>query len=122
MIWSKSFIMERERFDGADVAHLLQRPRRRVSTGSACCAASSQRGWRVLLAHLVLFGYIYPGDAQRIPSRVMDTLTDRLRQETARARLRARRSAGGRSSPAPSSSSTSTAGATKTRGCARPAP
>src|SRR5262249_60250163 len=24
MIWSKSFVMERERFDGADVAHLLR--------------------------------------------------------------------------------------------------
>jgi hypothetical protein len=24
MIWSKAFVMERERFDGADVAHLLR--------------------------------------------------------------------------------------------------
>jgi hypothetical protein len=36
----------------------------------------------VLLAHLTLFGYIYPGDAALIPTRVIDTLNDRLRHET----------------------------------------
>ncbi len=36
----------------------------------------------MLLAHLILFGYIYPGDAHLIPNRVMVALTDRLCQET----------------------------------------
>ena len=39
MIWSKAFIMERERFDGADVAHLLLHCLE-SSTGSACWTAS----------------------------------------------------------------------------------
>jgi hypothetical protein len=26
MVWQKAFIMERERFDGADVVHLIQAP------------------------------------------------------------------------------------------------
>ena len=64
MIWSKAFIMERERFDGADVAHLLRAARRASSTGSACSPASASN-WRVLLAHLVLFGFIYPGERRR---------------------------------------------------------
>ena len=79
MIWSKSFIMERERFDGADVAHLLH-----------CCAeeidwprllARFGDHWRVLLSHLVLFGYIYPADAARLPAKVMQTLVGRLSRE-----------------------------------------
>jgi hypothetical protein len=79
MIWSKSFIMERERFDGADVAHLLH-----------CCAerldwqrllARFGEHWRVLLSHLVLFGYIYPADAARLPRPVMETLLGRLSRE-----------------------------------------
>jgi hypothetical protein len=81
MIWSKSFIMERERFDGADVAHVLR-----------CCAPDLDwerllgrfdvnGGWRVLFAHLILFGYIYPGDAGRIPAGILDRLMDRLRRD-----------------------------------------
>jgi hypothetical protein len=76
MIWSKAFIQERERFDGADIAHLLrargdsldwQRVMRRFGAD-----------WRVLLSHLVLFGYIYPSERERVPGWVMHDLLRRL--------------------------------------------
>src|SRR6184192_3729445 len=79
MIWMKAFIMERERFDGADIAHILR-----------CCAAEIDwthlvrrfgSDWRVLLSHLVLFGYIYPGERARIPAAIMKDLITRLRSE-----------------------------------------
>jgi hypothetical protein len=78
-IWSKAFVMERERFDGADVAHLLlarastlnwERLLRRFGSHS-----------RVLLAHLVLFEYVFPGEAGNIPGWVMDELTQRGRRD-----------------------------------------
>ena len=34
--------------------------------------------WRVLLAHLVLFGYIYPSERDRVPGWVMQSLLRRL--------------------------------------------
>jgi hypothetical protein len=79
MIWSKAFVMERERYDGADVAHLLR----------ACGAALDwsrllrrfDGHWRVLLCHLVLFGFIYPAERAQVPASVMDVLLDRLRNE-----------------------------------------
>jgi hypothetical protein len=37
--------------------------------------------WRVLLSHLVLFGFIYPYERGCLPTFVMDTLLDRLRSE-----------------------------------------
>ena len=80
MIWSKAFIMERERYDGADVAHLL-----RAHAGTLDWPHLMRRmqpNWRVLLAHLVLFGFIYPSEIGRIPGWVMDQLLDRLRAET----------------------------------------
>ena len=43
MIWSKAFIMERERFDGADIMHCSSRAAPR-STGRGCCAASARTG------------------------------------------------------------------------------
>ncbi len=88
MLWSKAFIMERERYDGADVAHLLH-----------CCAAELDwrrlldrfgEHWRVLLSHLVLFGYIYPANpadhghprlAASVPPEVMQVLLARLAAE-----------------------------------------
>jgi hypothetical protein len=79
-IWSKSFVMERERFDGADVAHLL-------------LACGSTLDWRrllrrfgahapVLFAHLVLFRYVFPGEADRVPQWAMDELWAAMRADS----------------------------------------
>ncbi|TFZ03265.1 nucleotidyltransferase [Ramlibacter rhizophilus] len=78
---TKAFIMERERYDGADVAHLLQANAEHVDWPGLIERFGSH--WRVLLAHLSLFGYIYPGERHRIPRWVMDRLLARLFLETA---------------------------------------
>lgn len=80
IVWSKSFIMERERFDGADVAHLL-RCRGEALDWDRLLARFAGANARVLLSHLILFGYIYPGEAERIPRRVMDRLLAGLAAE-----------------------------------------
>jgi hypothetical protein len=79
MIWSKSFIMERERFDGADVAHLLHSRAERLDWQRLLDRFGDH--WRVLLSHLVLFGYVYPAEAARLPGKVMQTLIGRLSRE-----------------------------------------
>lgn len=79
-LWSKAFIMERERFDGADVAHLIL----------ACAHTMDWRRlltrfaehWRLLLSHLVLFGLIYPAHRHVLPAWVMEQLLDRLDEES----------------------------------------
>jgi hypothetical protein len=79
IIWSKSFVQERDRFDGADVAHLL-------------LARGAELDWprlfkrfegheRVLLGHLVMFGYIFPCQKHCVPQHVVDTVIDKLRNE-----------------------------------------
>jgi hypothetical protein len=80
MIWSKAFILERERFDGADIAHLL-RARAAVLDWQRLLQRFD-RNWRVLYVHLVLFGYVYPAEQAAIPGWVMEELTARLRAET----------------------------------------
>ena len=82
MIWSKAFIMERERYDGADVAHIL-----RACADSLDWPRLLRRfgaGWRVLLQHLVLFGFIYPCERSRVPAAVMRELVGRLDGELTR--------------------------------------
>ena len=79
-IWSKAFVMERERFDGADVAHIILA----VGEGLDWRRLIDRFGphWRVLLAHLVLFGFIYPSQRSRIPAAVIEELMQRLADET----------------------------------------
>ena len=79
MIWQKAYIMERERFDGADVAHLLQSRAERLDWDRLLKCFGPD--WRVLLSHLILFGFIYPGERQRIPHVVLARLLRRVHEE-----------------------------------------
>ena len=77
---SKAYIMERERFDGADVAHLLQANAERIDWRGLVERFGAN--WRVLLSHLAMYGFIYPGERHRVPNWVMETLVARLAAET----------------------------------------
>jgi hypothetical protein len=79
-ILSKAFIQERERYDGADIAHLLQANAERVDWPGLLERFGAH--WRVLQAHLTLFGFVYPGERHRIPNWVMEQLIARLAAET----------------------------------------
>jgi predicted nucleotidyltransferase len=76
---SKAFIMERERFDGADIAHLLLANAEKLDWAGLLQRFGHH--WRVLLAHLTLFGYVYPGERHRLPCWLMDELAARLAHE-----------------------------------------
>lgn len=78
-VWSKSFVMERERFDGADVAHLLRAWAERMDWERLVDRFGPN--WPVLLAHLTMFDFIYPGERSKIPAWVMRELTRRLDAE-----------------------------------------
>ena len=79
MIWMKAYIMERERFDGADIAHILQSCAEKLDW--AHLVRRFGPDWPVLLSHLVLFGYIYPSERDKIPAAIMDDLIGRLQNE-----------------------------------------
>lgn len=70
MIWSKSFVMERERFDGADVLHILRESAERLDWRRLLARFGPNAA--VLLVHLLLFRFVYPSEARRIPRWVLD--------------------------------------------------
>lgn len=82
MIWSKSFIMERERCDEADVMHLLHA--RAETLDWARLLRRFGPHWRLLLSQLLLFGFVYPAEHGRVPAWVLDELLSRLRAELLR--------------------------------------
>jgi len=79
MLWMKAYIMERERYDGADVAHILESCAEKLNWPHLLRRFGPD--WRLLLSHLVLFGYIYPSERGRVPVAIMDALISRLRNE-----------------------------------------
>lgn len=79
MLWSKSFIMERERYDGADIMHLLLARGGQFDWPRLLRRFASH--WRILLSYLILFGFVYPGEQSRLPTWVMQELLHRLQDE-----------------------------------------
>ena len=75
MIWSKAFLMERDRFDGADVQHLVLAAKGRLD-GDRLLARFGVH-WRVLLAHVILFDYAFPSKRGLLPDALRETLMDR---------------------------------------------
>ena len=79
MMWSKAFVQERERFDGSDVVHLI----RALGPSLDWHRLLSRFGehWRVLFAHIVTFGYVYPDRRAHVPDWVAAELARRLAAE-----------------------------------------
>lgn len=85
MIWSKAFVMERERYDGADILHLLLCRGKELDWMRLLDRFGPN--WRILLSFLVLFGFVYPSERAVVPDVVMKTLLSRLSAESLRVPL-----------------------------------
>jgi predicted nucleotidyltransferase len=70
LIWSKSFVMERERFDGADVTHLLRARGHVIDWPRLIARFGDYR--MVLAAHLLLFRFAYSDADRLVPGWVFD--------------------------------------------------
>jgi len=79
LIWTKGFLMERERYDGSDVAHLLLARAAELDWPRLLDRFGAH--WRVLLSHLILFGFIYPEQRAQVPAPVMQDLLARLQRD-----------------------------------------
>ena len=79
MIWSKSYVMERERYDGGDVMHLLLRTGKRLDWNRLVHRFGDH--WRLLLMQIVKFGFVYPSERFRIPREVTEELLARFNAE-----------------------------------------
>ncbi|MCK8500478.1 nucleotidyltransferase [Myxococcus faecalis] len=75
MIWSKAFVAERERFDGADVNHLILKAGKQMDWERLM--RRFDRYWEVLLSHLMMFRFAYPSERDLIPDWVMAELMRR---------------------------------------------
>ena len=78
MIWSKSLLQLRHRYDGADVAHLILRQSERIDWRRLL--NRMEQYWEVLLMHILNFRFIYPSERENVPRWLYDELLLRARE------------------------------------------
>jgi hypothetical protein len=88
-IWTKMYVQEGGRFDGADVVHVIHQQGHALNWRRLL--ARMERHWEVLLAHLLTFRFVYPAERAIVPAWLMRDLLGRaIRQldtPTAKARI-----------------------------------
>jgi hypothetical protein len=77
LIASKLFVTRRERFDGADIVHVIYGTRGQLDWARLLALAGEH--WEVLLWALVLFAYVYPAHGDYVPRAIWDDLLSRFR-------------------------------------------
>ncbi len=78
LIASKLFVNFRERFDGADVIHIIYGTQGKINWARLLDLIGEH--WELLLWELVLFRYVYPAKQDCVPRKVWDSLLSRLRE------------------------------------------
>ncbi len=79
LIASKLFVTRRERFDGADIVHVIYALRGRLDWERILELTGDH--WELLLWSLVLFRYVYPAQSTYIPHSIWNALLSRFTTE-----------------------------------------
>lgn len=76
LFWSKIYVQNRERYDGADMNHLLLKSGKEFNWERLF--AKLEEHWHLLLAQIIQFQFVYPADYRDIiPKWVFDELIKR---------------------------------------------
>jgi hypothetical protein len=78
VIASKLFVSHRERFDGADIAHLIRACGSHLDWDRLQHLVNEH--WELLLWSLIFFAYIYPSLASIVPQQLWNELIRRLEE------------------------------------------
>lgn len=80
LIWCKIYVQNRERFDGADINHIILKYGRKLDWKRLLYRVD--RHWHLLLAQILLFQFVYPADfPQIIPKWLFDDLMARAHEQ-----------------------------------------
>ncbi len=72
LIASKVFVTRRERFDGADIVHVIYATRGKLDWERLLSIIGEH--WEVLLWALLLFRYVYPANSDFVPQEIWQSL------------------------------------------------
>jgi len=80
LVWCKSYVWNRERYDGADVNHILLRHGKKMDWHRLLRRMDPH--WHLLLAELLMFQFVYPSDFHEIiPKWLFEELMNRANDQ-----------------------------------------
>ena len=82
LVASKIFVAKRERFDGADIAHIIYGTYPNFDWNRELELVGEH--WEMLLWSLLLFRYVYPAQSHYVPASVWSCLLRKLQTEIAK--------------------------------------
>ncbi len=82
LVASKIFVAKRERFDGADIAHIIYGTHSSFDWDRELQLVGEH--WEMLLWSLLLFRYVYPAQTHYVPASVWRDLLQRLQRQIAK--------------------------------------
>jgi len=82
LLVSKLFVVRRERFDGADIAHIVYASQGNLDWDRILGLVKQH--WEILLFALVLYRYVYPAYSHYVPAWVWQRLLNSFSEEVAK--------------------------------------
>jgi hypothetical protein len=80
LIWCKSYVWNRERFDGADINHLILKQGKTMDWKRLLLRMDPH--WHMLLSEILMFQFVYPSEFQQIiPRWLFDELIERAQDQ-----------------------------------------
>lgn len=80
LVWCKTYVQNRERFDGADINHILLRYGKKLDWRRLMKRLDHH--WQLFLAKILIFQFVYPADYRDIiPQWVFDELMKRAYEQ-----------------------------------------
>lgn len=80
LIWCKAYVQNRERYDGADINHVILKHGKNLNWERLLRRLDAH--WHLLLSHLLLFQFVYPSDFHEIiPRWLFDKLIRRANEQ-----------------------------------------
>jgi hypothetical protein len=77
LFWSKSYVQNRERYDGADLNHLILKYGTKMDWKRVLMRMDQH--WHLLLAQFLNFQFVYPSERNIIPRWIFDELVERAK-------------------------------------------
>jgi hypothetical protein len=79
MILSKIYVQERDRFDGADINHIIRKIGSQLDWRHLLLLLESH--WELLFAQLLNFGFVYPSERHIVPEWLIRELISKLEDQ-----------------------------------------
>lgn len=79
LVWCKTYIQDRGRFDGADILHIILKQGKDMDWERLL--GRMELHWHLLLAHLLNFQFVYPADRDIIPRWLFGHLLEKAHQQ-----------------------------------------